>query len=1068
MNRDKFRVLWHSVAGFVRCYSSDTEVLTENGWKFLKDVSLDERIMTLNPETFDMEYEKPLEKFEYDWNGDMYHLDTKQIDLLVTPNHKMFIAKRQRNNSLIWRFEDAIFNLNKSVTYLKTGKWKGNEPKYMEISYCSTNGKLDKKRRIKTEDFVEFMGYFLSDGYIDHKVYNSNYTIGIRQVKKENLKKMGNSLSKVSKGEVYYYPTKVIARDKGLHQYLLKFGYSYEKYIPKDIKELSPKLLKIFLKAFMLGDGNKKSSSYFTSSINLRDDLQEIIIKSGNASTYSLFNEKGKEGNFGVSNYDNWRIKNSKARRTVKINDGVRKKVDHTEKYSGKVYCLDVSNDVLLVRRNGKPVFCGNSGYGNVTRSVTSRLVQRGYDIIVSAYYGLEPGGTMKIEGVPHLPSKMGRFGEQSCKIHAKGLNPDLTVLHSDWWAFCISEDTEILTSHGWKIYKEIDENEEIATFNTETSEIEFQNINKKFVYDHFKEVLHLYTKQIDLLLTPEHSIVYRGKKSQKNNGKWLRKSINDFKSLTTYYIPVSSYCDKNRDLGISDEFAWFLGFMMAEGTFREYDSRVYQSIKHKEINAKLRKVLSNIDPNFGEYIDERNMEIEGYKTSPTIQFQIHAKPTRDIKKWFKNLNPKRFIDEILFCSEREFKNIIKGWVDGDGWEENRGNSIQIVTSDEVLRDFLQTFSILHSRRCTWYEREKGDFCVTISSKNYATFVGKNSIEKKLYNGVTWCVNVPNGTIIVRRNGRHAIIGNSWFPQMPYPSLCYSPMDHINYPEELLNLTRKYDYVFALCKFQLEELKKNGITSTLVPHGVDTKVYHPIPGKEARKMTKFPLDKFVIGRVAANSDKEDRKMHSRCFVAIRLFLENNPDARKDLAVYWHSNSMDQRGLNLSNFVHKQGLDNIVRFTDPAMTYVRLSDEEMCLLYNSFDIQLYPSSREGFGLPIIEADACGVPNIVTDFSSMPELVDYGKCGWMVKNLVPDDNIITTPINACTSLPDVYDIADKIEDAYNHPKKVIKFGSKARSLAIDYDWDRVIDKYWIPALEDIQEDLKPKTIEDRKLV
>jgi len=62
------------------------------------------------------------------------------------------------------------------------------------------------------------------------------------------------------------------------------------------------------------------------------------------------------------------------------------------------------------------------SGYGNTTRNITSRLVERGYEIIVSAYYGLEPGGTMKIAGVPHLPSKMGRFGEVSCKIHLEAL----------------------------------------------------------------------------------------------------------------------------------------------------------------------------------------------------------------------------------------------------------------------------------------------------------------------------------------------------------------------------------------------------------------------------------------------------------------------------------------------------------------------------------------------------------------------------------------------------------------------------------------------------------------------
>jgi len=383
------------------------------------------------------------------------------------------------------------------------------------------------------------------------------------------------------------------------------------------------------------------------------------------------------------------------------------------------------------------------SGYGNVTRNVTSRIIQRGYNVFVSAYYGLEPGGTMKIEGVPHLPSKIGQFGKVSCQLHAKRLRPDMCILHTDWWAF------------------------------------------------------------------------------------------------------------------------------------------------------------------------------------------------------------------------------------------------------------------------------------------------------------------------------------PWFPKMPFINVLYSPQDHTNYPEELINLTKEYNYVLALCKFQMEELKNVGIDSYYVPHGVDVKTYHPIPIKEARKETRFPPEAVVIGRVAANSDKEDRKSWARCFVALRLFFDNNPDARKDIFVYCHTNPTDTRGLPLPRFVHKQGLDEIVRFTDPVLSHIRLTDEEMCLMYNSFDFQLYPSKREGFGLPIMESNACGRPNIVTDFSSMSEMVDYGKCGWLVKNFCSGENILTTAINACTALPDVYSIADTIEDAYNHPKKIITFGNKARKLAMDYDWDRVVENYWIPFLEEVPKlEQKKRNMEDKK--
>ncbi len=49
---------------------------------------------------------------------------------------------------------------------------------------------------------------------------------------------------------------------------------------------------------------------------------------------------------------------------------------------------------------------------------------------------------------------------------------------------------------------------------------------------------------------------------------------------------------------------------------------------------------------------------------------------------------------------------------------------------------------------------------------------------------------------------------------------------------------------------------------------------------------------------------------------------------------------------------------------------------LALMYNAADVFLGPSRGEGFGIPIIEAQACGTPVIVTNFSSMPELVRWG--------------------------------------------------------------------------------------------
>ena len=76
------------------------------------------------------------------------------------------------------------------------------------------------------------------------------------------------------------------------------------------------------------------------------------------------------------------------------------------------------------------------SGYGNLTRHICSRLVAKGYQIIVSAYYGLEPGGMILINGVPHIPSKIGNFGEISALEHVKNYKINASILTTDFWAF--------------------------------------------------------------------------------------------------------------------------------------------------------------------------------------------------------------------------------------------------------------------------------------------------------------------------------------------------------------------------------------------------------------------------------------------------------------------------------------------------------------------------------------------------------------------------------------------------------------------------------------------------------
>ena len=336
------------------CYDDETEVLTDAGWKLFKDLDRTEKILTLKPD-LDLEYLKPLNYIEYDYSGKMIKFVGQGVNLKVTPNHRMFIGKRthKRDRKIIsWRIQEAE-EVGGEYYFYKSSEWKGSEIKNIQIG----------DKIIPMELFCKFMGYYLSEG---------SCTLNRRQIKisqKKYLSKMFEDLRnlpyKVCLGKEAIY---II--DKDLADYLSQFGKSHQKYVPQIIKDSNKEYIRIFLDAFNLGDGSikkgkiwkgskfKDSKIYFTSSKQLASDIGELIIKVGNSVSYSLNKCKGKKQKFSNGEYtinnDIWIINELTSKKVAKIS-----KVE--EEYSGKVYCVEMpKNGIILVRRRGKVVWCGN------------------------------------------------------------------------------------------------------------------------------------------------------------------------------------------------------------------------------------------------------------------------------------------------------------------------------------------------------------------------------------------------------------------------------------------------------------------------------------------------------------------------------------------------------------------------------------------------------------------------------------------------------------------------------------------------------------------------------------
>jgi glycosyltransferase involved in cell wall biosynthesis len=273
------------------------------------------------------------------------------------------------------------------------------------------------------------------------------------------------------------------------------------------------------------------------------------------------------------------------------------------------------------------------------------------------------------------------------------------------------------------------------------------------------------------------------------------------------------------------------------------------------------------------------------------------------------------------------------------------------------------------------------------------------------------------------------------------------PVDHDPVPPRVLEFFRSHGAIpIAMSKFGQQRLQEAGLEHALyIPHGVDTAVYKPTGGRDVREALGIPGDAFLVGMVANNQGfAPPRKAFPEVFEAFARFREK----RKDAVLYIHTEKTGVRqGLNLEQLSRFYGIEGAVFFPPQVELELGIDAESMADLFSAFDVLLNPSYGEGFGIPIIEAQACGTPVIVNDCTSMPELLG---AGWKTENIPWYD----AGHAANFFRPQPRSIAGCLEQAYKHAGDS-KLAERAVEFAQAYDADLITQQLWKPILEELCE-------------
>jgi glycosyltransferase involved in cell wall biosynthesis len=298
----------------------------------------------------------------------------------------------------------------------------------------------------------------------------------------------------------------------------------------------------------------------------------------------------------------------------------------------------------------------------------------------------------------------------------------------------------------------------------------------------------------------------------------------------------------------------------------------------------------------------------------------------------------------------------------------------------------------------------------------------------------------------------------SWFP------IDCEPMPKIVY-----DVAKTCTKGIVFSKFGKAQAEAFGLDVYYVPCGVETDVFKPLDMTEARKKLGWPQDKFIVGMVAANKGNPPRKSFFEQIMAFKALHQQHPDTM----LYMHTDDGTHQGgeyaVDLVKYCQVLGLkvgymgnepvkpETDVLFCDQYTNLIGLPDFYLVNVYNALDVLTLVSLGEGFGIPLVEAQACGCPVITGEWTSMGELC---FSGWKIPKTEADP-FWNTFFESFQWRVKVEAVIERMEAAYTM-KGNQEYRDRARAGAVRYDADRIVKRFWAPVLKDMESHLIPEMV------
>jgi hypothetical protein len=369
----RLRSLRKPVIGDKFCALPTQQVLTDKGWIEIQyvDIAL-HKVATLDINGH-LCYEHPCAKYEYEHNDKMVSIKNKQVEIVCTLNHRLYVKTRYGKK---YEFMEAQHVMGKMVRFKKS-----MENTFADVEYIQ----LDNDVQYKMDDWLPLLGMFIADGWCD----KCNKCVCITALKerkidynKQLLENLNIDYSYHKDGNYYISGSKYPELVNALNE--LSVG-ALNKYLPDYIWNLSQSQSRILLSALLQGDGSSMEykgetfDRYGTISVQLANDITRLALHCGYSGIVKIAEEPTGIARVGKRNLG------SRAGQVVEITQKhtyykvsiitkqnepwINKKVNDSNEeklidYEGKVYCVEMPSSHTYYMRettNSPCLIVGNS-----------------------------------------------------------------------------------------------------------------------------------------------------------------------------------------------------------------------------------------------------------------------------------------------------------------------------------------------------------------------------------------------------------------------------------------------------------------------------------------------------------------------------------------------------------------------------------------------------------------------------------------------------------------------------------------------------------------------------------